>query len=280
MKYIITGGEGFIGSRIVKSLNGYSYDIKSGLDILNQTKLIESTENSDGIFHCAAKISVPESILMPDVYHEVNVIGTRNVVGVAGKLGVKIVFSSSCAVYGESGESIIENTILNPKSPYAENKAEAEKILLESGKPHVALRYFNVYGPGQSKQYAGVITSFIQKALNNDNLIIYGDGEQTRDFVYVDDVVRANQLAMNYSSNIFEVFNIASGVNTSVNELAKTIIELTNSSSRIEYRPERAGDIKFSKANISKAKEALCWQPQYKLRDGLIKTIEYYRKNK
>lgn len=286
--YLVTGGEGFIGGRIASKTNAKTYDLKSGKNILNKEVLSgELSDDIKGIFHCAALISVPESFEKTREYYENNVMGTKCVAEVAEKVGTKIVFSSSSAVYGELNAIASEESHTNPKSPYAENKMEGEEILKKfsntntntNKRSHIALRYFNVYGPGQSDAYAGVITIFIKKALKNEDINIYGDGEQVRDFIFVDDVAEANILAMKYDNKSFEVFNIGSGTPIKIKELAELIIKLTNSSSKIVYLPEREGDIGFSQADISKAKLTLGWSPEVSLEDGLRTTIEYIKKN-
>ena len=319
MTYIIIGGEGFIGGKIQATISAgvaaQSYDIKSQLDILDTDTLLKkaetvlsSTTSSQtdgffGFFHCAALISVSESIEKPDDYYKTNVLGTKAIIEVAKMLAaqnvpVGIVFSSSAAVYGDTSGTVDEDASLKAKSPYAQNKIDGEQLLREATEPSlsaIALRYFNVYGPGQSAQYAGVITAFIRNALQNKDLVIYGDGEQTRDFIFVEDVARANVLAMNYLKNkhnekgqlagehsriregYFNVFNIATGTSVSINTLAKTIIRLTNSSSQIVHTPARAGDILHSCAYAEKAKRVLGFVPKVSLEEGLMKTIEYYR---
>jgi UDP-glucose 4-epimerase len=207
-KYIVTGGQGFIGSKIVKKVDARSYDLKSGQDVLDQGSFKAASAGCDGVFHCAAKISVPESVKQKDEYYKNNVLGTKLVAQVAEQNNQKIVFSSSAAVYGDTSAAITENFEFCPKSPYAENKIDGEEILKKLKTPAIALRYFNVYGPGQSDAYAGVITAFIKKALKNEDIVIYGDGQQVRDFVFVDDVAEANIVAMNYDNKIFDVFNI------------------------------------------------------------------------
>lgn len=278
-KWLVTGGEGFIGGKIVSLTQADSYDLKSGENILDTEKLsgVCAARSVAGIFHCAAKISVPESIENPDEYYLHNVEGTKSVIEAAKNVGAKMVFSSSAAVYGESNEPVKEDTILSPLSPYAENKRDGEVLLRESGVPAVLLRYFNVYGPGQSLAYAGVITAFIRAALSGDDIIINGDGEQVRDFVYVDDVARANVAAMNVSLSSTETYNIGSGTRTSINQLAEEILRLTNSSSAITYGPARPGDIVYSQAMVSKAKEELQWEAQVSLSEGLKQTIEFYK---
>lgn len=276
-KYLVTGGEGFIGGNILSKVEGGAYDIKSGFDVLNKEILLDKAKDFDGIFHCAAKISVPESFLLPEEYFKNNVEGTNCVAFVANELDQKIVFSSSAAVYGESDIAVVENFDLNPKSPYAENKLAGENILRDSGGRHIILRYFNVYGPGQSPEYAGVITFFILNALSNKDLIIFGNGEQVRDFIFVEDVAHANVLAMNYENKEFEIFNISSGIKTSIKELAEIIIKLTNSNSKIIFQDAREGDIFFSQGSPQKAKDVLGWKARTSLEEGLLKTIAYYK---
>ena len=278
-KYIITGGEGFIGSKILSKTDGKSFDLKSGQDILNGELFKTESAGYDGIFHCAAKISVPESIQQPDEYYRNNVKGMQCVVDIAESNKQKIVFSSSAAVYGNSDVAVLEDVDLRPMSPYAQNKVDGEMMLKKLKTPSVALRYFNVYGPGQSDAYAGVITAFIKKAIKNEDLVIYGNGQQVRDFVFVDDVAEANIFAMNHDSETFEIFNIGTGLETSIKELAEKIIKLTNSSSKIKYTAAREGDIVYSLADVSKAKNVLGWTAKVSLDEGLQKVIDFYRKN-
>src|SRR3989344_4290456 len=232
-KYLITGGQGFIGNKIVKKTGGISFDIKSGLDILNRKKLEKAIKCSSGIFHCAAKISVSESFIKKDIYKNINVDGTKNVSEIGEKYSLKVVFSSSAAIYGESSNKLNEFDKLNPKSPYAENKRDAENILSKSTVPSIILRYFNVYGPCQSIEYAGVITNFILKALKDENLNIYGNGKQTRDFIFIDDIIEANIKAMKYKNSSLEIFNIGYGKGITIENLAKIILKLTDSKSKI-----------------------------------------------
>lgn len=276
-KYLVTGGEGFIGSHIVDHAGAHSHDLKSGKDILDEAGLMEAMPGREGIFHCAAKILVPESFDVPDEYYQVNVEGTASVIRAAESVGARIVFSSSAAVYGDSTSIVSETSPLSPKSPYAENKRDAEELLAESSIPHVALRYFNIYGPRQSTAYAAVIMTFIRKALANEDIVIDGDGSQVRDFVYVEDVAAANIAAMKADIGSFQVFNIGSGVPTMIRDLAERIILLTDSSSKIVHGEPRIGDISYSLADITKAKTVLGWEPKVSLDEGLRRTIEYYR---
>ena len=269
MKYLVTGGEGFIGSKIVERLNCNSYDKKSGQDILNQEKLVKSLKDINTVFHTAAKISVPESQKKPEEYYDVNVKGTKNIVNLSES---KIIFSSSAAVYGEYDRKVVEEDKLNPESNYAQNKVDGEELI--SNKKGISLRYFNVYGPGQGD--AGVIAIFIKKALNNDDLIITGNGDQERDFIYVDDVVDANIAAVSYSGSE-KVFNIGSGTSIKLRDLAKLIIKLCNSESKIILEKPRHGDLFYSCADITKAKNELNLMPKTDLETGLKKTIDFYK---
>ncbi len=273
MSYLVTGGEGFIGSKIVQRLNCESYDKKSGQDILHYANFSEALNGIAVVFHTAAKISVPESQEKPDEYYEVNVGGTDNLAQLKA-LNTKIIFSSSAAVYGEYDRKVAEDDNLNPESNYAQNKIDGEnKISKWKG---ISLRYFNVYGPGQSTEYAGVISIFIKKALAGEPLIIYGEGNQSRDFVYIDDIVDANIAAMNYSGSE-KIFNIGSGNSIKLIDLAKLIIKLCDSDSEIILRKTRYGDLFYSCADISKAKTELNWTPKTDLEVGLKKTIEFYK---
>lgn len=276
-KWLVTGGEGFIGRRISELTGAIPYDLKSGNNILDISRLSAAAASTEGIFHCAAKISVSESMQEPEEYYLHNVTGTQNVILVAKEHDSKIVFSSSAAVYGESSVPVSETSANFPLSPYAENKKDGERLLSESGMPSVILRYFNVYGPGQSAAYAGVITSFIQAALKGEDLLIYGDGEQVRDFVYVDDVVRANIAAMQSDVQSAEIFNIGSGTKTSINQLAEMVLRLTRSNSRIRHEAARAGDIVYSQAEVTKAAEILGWKAEISFEEGLERTVLSYK---
>jgi UDP-glucose 4-epimerase len=273
---LVTGGEGFIGGKIVELSGAKSYDLKSDEDILDSERLSIACRDVTGIFHCAAKISVPESFQKPEEYYLTNVGGTRAVIQAAESRGSKVVFSSSAAVYGESDQLVQETDTPEPLSPYAENKRDGESLLNKATCPSVILRYFNVYGPGQSAEYAGVITAFIRAALEGNDLTVYGDGTQVRDFVYVEDVARANIAALE-SSIQGEVFNIATGRKTSISELAEEITRLTSSSSKILYAPAREGDIVYSQADVSKAQELLGWKAEVDLTEGLRRTIASFK---
>ena len=299
-RVLVTGGAGFIGSHLVDRLIEEGYDVRV-IDSLYSGKL-ENIENHiknckvdfvkgdirdasivkkslvgvEAVFHLAALISVPFSISNPELTLDVNLAGTLNLLNACSEKNVgKFVFVSSCAVFGDTKIlPVNENASTNPISPYAESKLLAEqdclnfqqKGLLQS----VVLRFFNVYGPRQGmNDYSGVITRFINRAKQKQSLTIYGDGSQTRDFVNVHDIVQALYACMKNNSANGEVFNIGSGKPTSITELAKTVLELTGQDIEIRYELARAGDIKDSYADISKAKRLLNYEPKVTLKQGL-----------
>ncbi len=303
-KVVVTGGAGFIGSHIVEywlgegaEVNiidnlrtGFLSNVKLFPDALFHKGSITDRElvfsvlrNADYVHHLAAFVSVPESIERPEECYDININGLLNVLDGCKELGIKkIVFSSSAAVYGDNPESPKKiSTKTGPKSPYGSTKLEGEEHLNSFCNIHglgtVSLRYFNVFGPRQDpkSQYAAAVPIFINRALNNEPIIIYGDGSQTRDFIYVKDVVKANVIAATNKS-VNGVFNVASGSAVSILQIAETIIGITGSKSKIEFRDERAGDIKHSLASIDETKIELGFSPQTDLSDGLVKTIEYY----
>jgi UDP-glucose 4-epimerase len=285
---LITGGNGFIGINLANQLNKNNYvkiyDIKGGKDIKNFKLLTKELRDVDIVFHFAALISVEESTRKPLEYIETNIIGSYNVLKAALDNGVKkVIFSSSAAVYGDSPRNPKKELMpLIPKSPYAFSKVAVEKfmeIFRNNGLNTISLRFFNVYGPGQklNSSYSSVIPIFIKRALKNEDLIIYGSGKQTRDFIYVDDVTNACILAAEKGS---EIFNIGSGTPTSINELSNLIIEITNSKSKIKNDKQREGDIVHSLADITKAKKYLGFKPRYGIREGLKNTVEWFKNQK
>lgn len=299
MKILVTGGAGFIGSNIVehfqrtdevivldslrsgfeRNLQGFTVQLVKG-SVTDKSIVEETARGVDYIFHLAALVSVPESVEKPHETVEINVLGTLNVLDAARKQKVKkVVISSSAAVYGDNPTvPKIESMLPEPKSPYAITKLDAEyyskMYSSEFMLPVVCLRYFNVFGPRQNpkSQYAAAVPIFIDHALRNQDITIYGDGEQTRDFVYVKDVVSANVLAAKSAPP--GVYNIACGGKITVNDLAKNIIALTNSSSTILYAAERAGDVKHSQADIHRSR-TFGFHPQYSLEEGLKPTVAY-----
>lgn len=299
-KYVITGGAGFIGSHIAahlsgeghevivldslrtgfeKNLNGLNVQFVKG-DIRDKQLVEEVVQGASGIFHLAALVSVPESLLRLEECIDINTIGTINILEAARKNnGCKVVLSSSAANYGNNPVlPKVETMIPEPMTPYAITKLDGEFYLKmyqdQWNVPTASLRYFNVFGPRQNPQsaYAAAVPIFINKALQNQPLTIYGDGSQTRDFIYVKDVVKANILALQ-SGN--ETYNVALGYSTSILELAEKIIEITNSKSQIQFLEERSGDIKHSKANPSKFND-LGFKPDYSIKNALEETIAFY----
>jgi UDP-glucose 4-epimerase len=306
MRYIVTGGAGFIGSHLCEALAGAGHevaiidDLSSGkkefiTPLLEQKKvtfyqdtisdfafLAETFRGADGVFHQAAMVSVPKSIMHPLANHDINLTGTLNVLLAARDAGVKkVVYASSAAVYGNiPDQPKREGMIPDPLSPYALAKVGGEYYcrLFSSlyGLPTVALRYFNVYGPRQDphSDYAAVIPKFITHLAAGEQPLIYGDGDQTRDFVYVKDVVQANMKAM--ESQAVGTYNVGCGEETSVNNLAETMIALFGSSLIPKHTEERPGEVKHSVADITRAKKDFGYSPECNLERGLAETLQYY----
>jgi UDP-glucose 4-epimerase len=303
-KIVVTGGLGFIGSHIVERLhknnevliiddestgnikNIMEFDfsnIDTTLGSINTINLEEIFEGCQYVFHLAAETSVPKSVEDPIYTNETNINGTVKVLEAAKNTGVKkVVFSSSSAVYGETKSlPINEDTPLNPISPYAISKVTGElycRAYTELyGLSTISLRYFNVFGPRQdpNSQYAAVIPIFINKMLKNERSVIYGDGEQSRDFVFVKNVVDANILAA--ESKQTGEFNIGLGKSTTINELYEIIKNLIGKDIEPLYKNERPGDIKHSVADISKAK-LLNFKPEKKFEKELNETINFFKK--
>ena len=297
---IVTGGAGFIGSHIAEELskdndvividNLYAGKIENippnvkfiQADIRDYKSIAELISQADYVFHEAALVSVVESVERPLLTEEINVLGTLNILKALSEGHGKFIFASSAAVYGDNQNlPLKESEKPKPLSPYGITKLSAEyycKVFYELyGVPTVSLRYFNVFGERQGyNQYAGVISIFINRALKGEPLIIYGDGKQTRDFIYVKDVVKANILAAESNKANGKVFNVARGDRTSILELALKIIEITDSSSSIIFDKPRPGDIRHSQADISEIRK-LGFKPEYSLEEGLLKTVEWYR---
>ena len=296
MKFVITGGAGFIGSHIVKHLVSKNYEVSvvddfsrgrlenlSGfeeiieihkIDILDLNSLRKIISDSDGIFHQAALTSVPESFLQKEKYHNVNVDGTENIFKLAKEFEKKVVFASSSSVYGNTVLTpIVENFDKNPINPYGITKLDNEKLAKkyhDLGVPIIGLRYFNVYGIGQTNDYAGVITKFFDQIKLNQSPVVFGDGSHTRDFVSVEDVAQANLLSMQ-SSTDFSFLNIGTGIPTSVKELAQLMINLSGKKLEIKFDELPQGDVKESLADVSLAKKLIGWNYNTSLKDGLKK---------
>jgi len=237
----------------------------------------------DAVVHLAALIDVEESVNNPVETHDVNVVGTINVLERAVRNGVKrFVYASSTAVYGEGNSlPLKEDHSFKPVSPYAASKVSAECYCRAFnncyGLKTVMLRYFNVYGHGQEhSSYGGVITRFLHNALKGEPLIVYGDGEQTRDFIYVDDVVEATVLALENANSKGETFNVCTGKPTTVNELVGIVKEVIGSDLKVVYDKPRKGDIKNNYGDPSKAEEILGLKAKISLREGLERLRNSY----
>lgn len=300
-RVLVTGGAGFIGSHLVDRLikedqevvvldnffNGNIENIKHHLDsgelslvkgdVRDSDDVEEAMRDVDAVFHLAALVSVPLSIKKPSLVNGVNVGGTLTLLEACSKADVeRFVYASSCAVYGEAQHlPINEDHPANPISPYAVSKLAAEyycQVFYESyGLNTLCLRYFNVYGPrAVGGPYTGVITQFIDRLKRGELPIIYGDGEQTRDFVHVEDIVEASMLALSCQHGVGEVINVGSGRSTTINHLARILMEL---SGRSDIKPihvaPRDGDIRSSCADISKTGRVLGYEPRVTLREGL-----------
>ena len=299
MDYVITGGAGFIGSHIAEQLviSGHNVTIIDNLSngkkenlsaIMDKIKFIngdirdfnllkKTLKNTDGVFHQAALASVQESFSKEQEYNDVNVQGTENIFKLANEFNFKVVYASSSSIYGNPEKiPIVEKDQKNPINPYAVTKLDDEKLAIKYAKMGVriiGLRYFNVFGEKQSSTYAGVIKKFVKKVRNNEAPIINGDGQQTRDFVYVGDVVNANILAMN--SNIaHEFFNIGTATTITILELANLIIKSFNFSLKPIHGPELPGDVKITKADIGLVQNMLNWKPETRIEKWLESTIK------
>ena len=297
---MVTGGAGFIGSHVVEKLVARDYGVRV-LDNLSTGKLSninpellskkvefvkgdirdaqlveKCVKDADYVIHLAAQTSVPFSVENPDLNNDINVHGTSNLLQSSADSKVsKFIFISSCAVYGNPIYlPVDEKHSTCPISPYAQSKLASENQCLALNRQRLlrstVLRLFNVYGPKQGlSEYSGVITKFIDKIKQKSPLTIYGDGSQTRDFVYVEDVANAVLLALENRESDGGVFNIGTGKATTVQALAETMLSLTRENVAITNFPERVGDIKDSYANIHHAVNQLGYQPAFSLRDGL-----------
>lgn len=305
-RILITGGAGFIGSNLAAAfidrgeevvvLDNFASGLRSNLsDLESDLQIIEASicdldalnqafKGIDFVLHQAAIPSVPRSVEDPQTSHDVNSTGTLNVLMAARDAGVKrVVFAASSSAYGDS-ESLpkIETMPAAPKSPYAADKLHGEhlcRVFFENyGLETVALRYFNVFGRRQrpDSDYAAAIPKFITKLLAGESPIIFGDGLQSRDFTYIDNVVHANLLAMNAERAPGEVFNVGVGERIDLNTLIQTMREAIGCDVETIYAAERAGDVKHSLASIDKARDLMGYEPIVGLADGLATTISWY----
>ena len=307
-RYLVTGGAGFIGSNLVERLlqqghnvrvlddfsSGKKDNLKAWLneiecvegDIRNADTLRRAVQNVDVVLHQAALGSVPRSLEDPLSTNEVNVSGTLNVLLAAREVGVnKLVFASSSSIYGPT-EVSPKRESLPPFaiSPYALSKYAGERycqLFFELyGLPTVCLRYFNVFGPRQDPDspYAAVIPLVVDALLSGKAPVVFGDGEQTRDFTFVDNAVEANLLAAHAPEEANgHTFNVACGQSLSINALCQTLAKLVGVDVQPLYKPARAGDVPHSLADISQARSLLGYEPHVGVREGLEKTLAWYR---
>ena len=298
MKYIVTGGAGFIGSYIIKKLvaRGDSVTVIDNLNtgkeenlesvrnkivflkdsVLNMSLLEKETRNVDGIFHQAALASVQDSFSKRDEYYDVNVKGTENILKLAKKNNFKVVYASSSSVYGNPEQiPIKESDAKNPINPYAETKLKKEELAIkysEIGVKVIGLRYFNVFGKGQSKEYAGVLKLFLERIRDKLPPKVNGNGTQFRDFVYVEDVVNANILSMD-SEISHGFFNVGTNSSITILDLAKIIIKSSGLHIEPVFGPALKGDVQGTIANIDLIKEKIGWKPTVVLEEWIDEII-------
>ncbi len=312
--YVVTGGAGFIGShltralvergdrvRVVDDLSSGRLENLEGLsvgapgsdapvehhrgDVLDADLLRGALRGARGVFHEAAQVSVPASIRDPVASYRINVMGTLGVLEAARAEGVRrVLFAASSAAYGDDPTlPKVETMPPRPLSPYASGKLAGEALLSVWGRAYgletVALRYFNVYGPGQADDspYSGVIALFARAVLARRTPTIFGDGEQSRDFVFVGDVVRANLLAMERALEPGTVLNVGTGQGVTINELYARLARLAGFEDPPRHAPARAGDVPHSLASIERARELLGFEPRMALDEGLERTLAWYR---
>jgi UDP-glucose 4-epimerase len=298
VKYVVTGGAGFIGSNIVKKLvsrgdnvtvidnlnTGKENNLSTVRDkivflkdsIQNVDLLEKETENIDGIFHQAALASIQDSYSKPDEYHSVNVNGTENILKLAQKNNFKIVYASSSSVYGNPERiPIKEEDSKNPINPYAETKLKKEELAIKyskNGVKVIGLRYFNVFGKGQSKEYAGVLKLFLERIRDKLPPRVNGDGTQFRDFVYVEDVADANIMSMDSKIN-HEFFNVGTNTSISILDLAKTVIKYSGLNIDPIFGPALKGDVQRTIADINLIKDKIGWTPTVTLEEWIKEII-------
>jgi UDP-glucose 4-epimerase len=288
---LVTGGAGFVGSHLADALAADNHvrvldDLSTGRrehvpddaellegDVRDDATLADAVAGADLVFHEAAQVSVPESVERPAYSHDVNAAATVRLLEAARREDARVVVASSAAVYGQpSTVPVPESEPKTPESPYGIQKlaldhyARAYSDLY--GLETVALRYFNAYGPRQRGGYSGVIETFLDQARSGGPITVEGDGEQTRDFVHVSDVVRANLLAAT-TDHVGEAFNVGTGDPVAVRDLADVVREVTGSDADVEHVAPRDGDVRHSCADVERARQRLGFEPSVSLSDGL-----------
>jgi nucleoside-diphosphate-sugar epimerase len=307
VRALVTGGAGFIGSHLSEALGALGAsvvvldDLSGGAQenlasfgpvefvkgsILDREVLADCTRGCKYVFHQAALGSVPRSVERPRLYHEVNTTGTLNVLEAAVDAGVsRVMFAASSSAYGDNPVPWVETMPVLPRSPYAATKVAGEALFraysASYGLDTASLRYFNIFGPRQNANsaYAAVIAAFAKALLAGKNPVIYGDGEQSRDFTFVSNAVHANLLAARSTARIEgQVLNVGCGGAISVNELAREMAEMLGRP-ELEpvYQPERAGDLKHSFADLKRSEAALEYRPVTDFRLGLERTVKWYQ---
>ena len=299
MKYVVTGGAGFVGSNLVKLLVNQGHDVTVidnlhtgkkenlgevkdkieflNIDIQDYDSMEKNMKDIDGVFHQAALTVVQDSFTRPEEYFDVNVHGTENIFKLANENKFKVVYASSSSVYGHKLETpITEDAEKNPINPYGETKLETEHLVEKYSKLNVeiiGLRYFNIFGIGQTLDYAGVITKFLDRMNEGKAPIIFGSGSQIRDFIHVSDVAKANLMAMNSNSSNL-IVNIGTGNAVSVLDLANMMANASGSKIEPMFAEALEGDIEKSHADISQAKKHFNWEPKIELQDWLKEILK------
>jgi len=305
MRYLITGAAGFLGSalanflvregNVVRGLDDLSTGDPANLhqdihltrgDINDRPKLWTLLQDVDCVYHLAARVSVPESVLYPREYNQVNVGGTVTLMEAMRDVGVRrVVLISSGAVYGDQGtQPLQENAVPSPRSPYAVSKLSAEyyvqTIGLLWGIETVVLRVFNAYGPRQHLPpvHAPVIPYFLRQTCNNGTIVVHGDGNQTRDYVYLDDAVNAMVAASTAPGINQKIINVGSGSETSIRDLVRLVLDVAGGAPEVVYNPRNEGGVRRMCADLTQATHYLNYRPAIDLRTGLRLTLEKDRR--
>ena len=294
MRYAVTGGAGFVGSHLVKLLIKKGHEVKvidnlhtgkmenlqeveseiefQKIDIQDYDSIEKELNSVDGVFHQAALTVVQDSFKMPEKYHDVNVKGTENIFKIAQKNNFKVVYASSSSVYGHQNVvPILEDFEKRPINPYGKTKLDDENLAEKYAKYDVkiiGLIYFNIFGKGQTLEYAGVITKFLDRIRDKKPPIIFGTGSQIRDFIHVEDIANANYLAMDSDVSNLHV-NVGTGNSISILELAKIMIDISNLDLEPIMEKALEGDIEKSQSDNTLARKSFGWEPEKKLEEWL-----------